>query len=82
MNINAPAHGGCYEEEYLGFDIFVVSNPDKWNEGFIWSICKDGEEIDTGFEFGFDDAVVVAKDAIKFISSRLNTFTVHSYYKN
>ncbi|MGO4893369.1 hypothetical protein [Flavobacterium sp. W21_SRS_FM6] len=53
-----------YEEEFMGFEIYIEPNPDKWREGFVWLVCKDGEEIDSGLEFGFDEAVAVARNLI------------------
>jgi hypothetical protein len=54
-----------YEEEFMGFEIYIGPNPDRWHEGFVWLVCKDGEEVDSGLEFGFDDAILVAKQNIQ-----------------
>jgi hypothetical protein len=53
-----------YEEEFMGIEIYIEPNPDRWHEGFVWSVCKDREEIDSGLEFGFDDALEVARNLI------------------
>jgi hypothetical protein len=50
---NSLAMANSYEDEFMGFEIHVESNPDRWHEGFVWSVCKDREEIDSGLEFGF-----------------------------
>lgn len=40
-----------YEEELNGYTIFIDVNPDRWRGGFIWSVCKDDVELDSGIEF-------------------------------
>ena len=53
-----------FEEEFMGFEIYIEPNPDKWREGFVWLVCKDDEAVDCGLEFGFDDALEVARNLI------------------
>lgn len=40
-----------YEEEVNGYTIFIDVNPDRWRGGFVWSVCKDDVELDSGVEF-------------------------------
>ena len=40
-----------YEEEVNGYTIFIEVNPDHWRVGFVWSVCIDGAELDSGMEF-------------------------------
>ncbi|WP_233267282.1 hypothetical protein [Paraglaciecola sp. L3A3] len=54
-----------YEEEFMGFEIFVEPNPDKWQGGYIWTVCKDEEEIYSDLEFEFDDAINSARSTAK-----------------
>tara|TARA_R110000868_G_scaffold323467_1_gene584414 strand:+ start:1085 stop:1303 length:219 start_codon:yes stop_codon:yes gene_type:complete len=55
-----------YEEEIMGFEIYIEPNPDRWREGFVWLVYQDGEEVDSGLEFGFDEALEASKETIKF----------------
>ena len=52
-----------YEEEYLGYQIYIEPNPDRYSEGFSWSICKDDSEWDSGIEFSIEEALKKAKKA-------------------
>jgi hypothetical protein len=40
-----------------GFDIYIEPNPDHYGEGYIWSVSKNNEELDTGLVFTVDDAL-------------------------
>jgi hypothetical protein len=40
-----------------GFDIYTEPNPDQYSEGYVWSVSKNNEELDTGLVFTIDDAV-------------------------
>ena len=40
-----------YEEEVNGYTIFIEVNPDHWRGGFVWSVCIDGAELNSGMEF-------------------------------
>jgi hypothetical protein len=61
---NSLAMADSFEEEFMGFEIYIELNPDRWNEGFVWLVCRNGEEVDSGLEFGFDDALEAAKSLI------------------
>ncbi|MGK0270025.1 MAG: hypothetical protein ACI88H_000658 [Cocleimonas sp.] len=50
-----------HEEEYLGFSIYIEPNPDQYNEGFIWSVSDETNELDTGLEFTLNQALEAAK---------------------
>ena len=56
-----------YEEEVNGFTIYIEDNPDRWCGGYIWSVCQDGIEFDSGLEFGVADAVYSANSAIEVL---------------
>lgn len=53
-----------YEEEYLGYQIYIEPNPDRYNEGFEWVICKDGGVWDSGLKFSIEDALEAAQKAV------------------
>lgn len=55
-NITLP-----YEEEYQGFEIYVELNPDRYNEGYIWSISKNDERLNEGLEFDIQLAIDLAR---------------------
>jgi hypothetical protein len=46
-----------YEETYQGYEISIGPNRDPYREGFEWSVCKDGEEIDGGLAFSIADSL-------------------------
>jgi hypothetical protein len=62
--INLP-----HEETYLGFEIYIETNPDQYREGFAWSISKDDEEYDCGLDFKVQQALVAAYKAIDKLTS-------------
>lgn len=53
-----------YEEEYLGYQIYIEPNPDRYNEGFEWVICKDDVVWDDGLKFSIEDALESARKAV------------------
>lgn len=53
-----------YEEEYLGYQIYIEPNPDRYNEGFEWAISKDGVIWDDGLKFSIEDALEAARKAV------------------
>ena len=57
-----------YEEEYLGYEIYVEKNRDQYRGGFEWFVCKDENELDAGLAFSVDDAIAEARkfaDSVK-----------------
>lgn len=54
-----------HEEIYLDYEVYVDPNPDPYSPGFVWAVCKDGEELDAGLEFDFDIALEAAKCAVR-----------------
>ncbi len=54
--INLP-----YEESYLGFSIFIEKGPDPLLEEFGWSVCKNENEYDSGYDFTVQDALSSAR---------------------
>jgi hypothetical protein len=45
------------EETIDSFDIYIEPNPDPYSEGYVWSVSKNNEELDTGLVFTIDDAL-------------------------
>jgi hypothetical protein len=58
-----------YEETYLGFDIYIETNPDEYREGFCWSISRNDEEHDCGLGFEVQQALEAAYKAIEKLTS-------------
>ncbi|CAM5276428.1 hypothetical protein [Alishewanella longhuensis] len=58
-----------YEEEFLGYSIFVEVSADRYNPAFSWSVCKDNIEYDSGLAFSKDDAIAEAEAAATKLSS-------------
>ncbi|AZG74509.1 hypothetical protein [Shewanella livingstonensis] len=58
-----------HEETYLGFDIFIESNPDQYREGFSWSISRGDDELDCGLDFEVNQALEAAYKAIDKLMS-------------
>ncbi|PMG51367.1 hypothetical protein [Shewanella sp. 10N.286.52.B9] len=58
-----------YEETYLGFDIYIETNPDEYREGFCWSISRNDEEHDYGLDFEAQQALEAAYKAIEKLTS-------------
>ncbi|WP_351078627.1 hypothetical protein [Shewanella sp. CAL98-MNA-CIBAN-0140] len=52
------------EETIDGFDIYIEPNPDHYGEGYIWSVSKDDEELNSGLVFTVDDAFNEATENI------------------
>ncbi|GHG59369.1 hypothetical protein GCM10010919_01820 [Alishewanella longhuensis] len=62
-----------YEEEVNGYTIFIDVNPDHWRGGFVWSVCIDGAELDSGLAFDVTDAIGSANNAIDALVSFLRS---------
>lgn len=52
------------EEEYKTYTIHIEKNPDQWRGGFIWSVCKEDEELETGLDFTVETAREEAQRSI------------------
>lgn len=52
-----------YEEQYLGYSIFIEKGPDPYVEEFSWSLCRDQYEVDSGYDFTVDDALSSARSS-------------------
>ena len=50
-----------YEDEFLGYTIFVEVSADRYNPAFSWSVCKDNIEYDSGLAFSKEDAIAEAE---------------------
>jgi hypothetical protein len=62
---NTLAFGTSYEEVFLGCDVLIEHNSDRWRGGFVWSVYKNGEEIDSDLVFEFDNAINSARSTAK-----------------
>lgn len=60
-----------YEEEVNGCTIFIDVNPDRWREGFVWSVCKNDIELDSGLTFDVADAIGGANSVVDALLSSL-----------
>ncbi|QDE29574.1 hypothetical protein [Shewanella polaris] len=58
------------EETIDGFDIYIEPNPDQYCGGYIWSVSKNNEELDTGLVFSIDNAF---EDIFDNINSNQNS---------
>lgn len=56
-----------YEEEVNGYTISIDVNPDRWRGGFVWSVCKDGVELDSGVEFRTETARLQAYNMLSSV---------------
>lgn len=51
------AYTEIVEETIDGFDIYIKPNPDQYNEGYVWSVSKNNEELGCGLVFTVDDGL-------------------------
>jgi hypothetical protein len=54
-----------------GFDIYIEPNPDQYRDGYIWSVSKDDEELNSGLVFTVDDAL---EEIFNNINSNQNNY--------
>jgi hypothetical protein len=59
------------EETIDGFDIYIEPNPDQYRDGYIWSVSKDDEELNSGLVFTVDDAL---EEIFNNINSNQNNY--------
>ena len=52
-----------YEDEFLGYTIYVEVSADRYNPAFSWSVCKDDIEYDSGLAFSKEAAIKEAEAA-------------------
>jgi hypothetical protein len=57
------------EETINGFEVYIEPNPDQYNEGYVWSVSKDGEELDTGLVFSMEDAFKTIHQTISLLTT-------------
>lgn len=38
------------------FEIYIDHNPDHWRGGYVWVVCKNGQELSSGLSFGLAEA--------------------------
>lgn len=50
-----------YEDEFLGYTIYVEVSAERYNPAFSWSVCKDNIEYDSGLAFSKEDAIAEAE---------------------
>jgi len=67
-----------FEEEYLGYLISINENPDNYNEGYLWDVSKDGNIIDSGFEFSTELALKSAQRTVEELNSEEESNLVSS----
>ena len=58
-----------YEDEFLGYTIYVEVSADRYNPAFSWSVCKDNVEYDSGLAFSIETAIEEAEAAATVLSS-------------
>jgi hypothetical protein len=51
------------EIEHGDWRIYIEANPDCWRGGFVWSICRDDTEWDSGLAFAAEGAETAARQA-------------------
>lgn len=56
-----------YEDLYLGYNINIEPNPDRYREGFEWSISKDDIQHNSGVEFDVELALEASRKAVEEI---------------
>lgn len=54
-----------HEEIFRGYEIYVEPNPDHYSGGYVWSVCKDDDELECGLAFTKVDALAEAKKTIE-----------------
>jgi hypothetical protein len=54
------------EDTINGFEVYIEPNPDQYRGGYLWSISKDGEELDTGLEFSLEHALTSVNLCINY----------------
>jgi hypothetical protein len=64
---------GTYEEEFMGYEVYIDHNRDIYRGGFEWTICKDGEELDDGLAFSVQDSLDEARNAVRGLMKTINT---------
>ena len=52
------------EEIFLHHEIYIEPSKDSHRDGFEWSVCRNGVELDTGQEFSVDAALTRAKGVV------------------
>lgn len=60
-----------YEGSFRGVDIYIEPNSDQYRGGFIWSVCRKENELDTGLTFTKIDALAEARKAIEELNLSL-----------
>lgn len=58
-----------YEDEFLGYSIYVEVSADRYNPAFSWSVCKDNIEYDSGLAFSKEDAISEAQASVTELTS-------------
>lgn len=62
------------EFEHKGYTVLIEKSPDNYQGGFVWSISKNGEEIDTDDHFSIEHAADSAKTRIDMLTSLKGLF--------
>jgi hypothetical protein len=57
------------EETIHGFEVYIEPNPDQYRGGYLWSVSKDGEELDSGLAFTADEGMSEALKTMSCLSA-------------
>jgi hypothetical protein len=57
------------EETINGFEVYIEPNPDQYNEGYVWSVSKNEQELDTGLAFSMEDAFKIINQTISLLTT-------------
>ena len=60
------------EDTIDGFDIYIEPNPDQYSGGYVWSVSKNNEELESRLVFTVDDGL---KEIHKFINTSSLSYT-------
>ena len=62
-----------YEEIFLDYEVYIQPNRDPHRDGFEWSICRGGIELDAGLDFSIKDVLTHARSAVVALSQTGNS---------
>jgi hypothetical protein len=66
MNIENIEEGQqSHENIYRGVEIYIEANSDHYRGGFVWSVCRDENELDCGLALRENEAMTEAQRAIE-----------------
>ena len=56
-----------YHEIFQTFEIYIDHNPDRWRGGYVWGVCKNGQELSSGLSFGVAEAAEEARESVMIL---------------